>query len=80
MSLDAMLAEAVARGVKDALTQLSAPQLLLTLDETATMLSFSKDTVRRLIEDKEIVCVGEGARLRVERRELDRWIEKQRRP
>jgi excisionase family DNA binding protein len=49
---------------------------LLTLDDAATILSVSRDTVRRLIDRGELRIVRIGASVRIPRADINALIER----
>jgi excisionase family DNA binding protein len=51
-------------------------RLLLTIGEAAELLGLSESTVYRLARENKIPVVRIGASVRVNRRQLEEWIEK----
>lgn len=48
-----------------------------TIEEVATILRVSPQTVRKLIKEKQLKAVRVGVQLRIKKEELDRFLEQQ---
>ena len=79
MTLDVMIADAVRAGVSEVLTKWGTPKLLLTIEEAANMLAYSKDFVLNEVAAGRLHVIGERKAMRIERTEIDRWIAANRR-
>jgi excisionase family DNA binding protein len=66
---DAIAGRVMARMLAD------KPEPLLTVEEAAKYLGRSARAVRHLIATGSLPVVREGRSIRLDRRELDRWIE-----
>ena len=69
------LVEMIADAVVERLKSNSNPQRLLTVAEAAAYLRRTPRALRHLIAAGTVPAVREGRSVRLDRRELDRWIE-----
>jgi excisionase family DNA binding protein len=69
------LVAAIADAVVERLQERIAPRLM-TVPEAARYLGRTERSLRHLISTHSVTVVREGRAVRLDRRELDRWIEK----